>query len=470
MKDLLRKIKLREKTITAACRTPDGIEWTTFKVNTDGRELVEQSSMPLELPAGLADEALAERDLPDDVSEHVRGEVTVALRASELLTRTMVFPTGDENEVAEMIGFQMDKISPFPIDQLAMSHEILLKNEDSSEVLMAAAKRARIDAIGEMFEKKGVRIHSIDARVLGWIQLLRDADHLADSGCEILIIVDGVDFVLAVLNEGRPITFRSLPARLDDMSVIDELTHEIAYTLTTLDAEHELPAPKSFQFWSLGEVPAPLRSKLAEKCGVKVDYHDLADLPPLSEGMARRTLSEENHIELIPAEWIEHMKRQTLNKRFSIIAGGVAVVWVIVLLGFFSVFKARDMKLNAVRGDANAIAPMARQAEANQRKLKALRVYTDRSDSSLECLREVTRVLPVGDIEFVSYGYDKNKGVTLRGTGRDKSIVTDFFATLNKSDLFDGIRNESVNEKVTKGVRRAIFSVSLPLAEKEESK
>ena len=155
MKDLLRKIrKIREKTVTAVCRTPDGIEWTTLTISQDNTESVHQEHLPMEFPEDITPEELANLDLPD-LSEHIKGDVTVALRSSELLMRTMKFPTADPGEIADMVGFQVDKFSPFPIDQLAMAHETLAISEDSAQVLMAAAKRERIDAIGDSFETKG---------------------------------------------------------------------------------------------------------------------------------------------------------------------------------------------------------------------------------------------------------------------------------------------------------------------------
>jgi hypothetical protein len=446
------------------------MEWTSLSIKQDGTEPVAQNSMPLDLPDDLSAEHFSALELPDTLSEEIKGEVTVAIRSSELLMRTMKFPTSDPAEIADMVEFQVDKISPFPIDQLAIAHEILETAEDSAQVLMAAAKRESIDAIGDAFEKQKVRIHRIDARVLGWLQLMKESDNLHTSGCEILIIVDGIDFVLAILHNGLPIAFRSLRAQLDDMTVVDELTYEIGYTLTTLDTEYDLPAPGAIYFWSHGEKPNALLSKLSQKTEIQVHHHDLNTLPPLSEGMLQRTMQEGSRIELIPQEWVEHEKRRKLNIQFSIIAGSIAAVWLSVLLVFLSVFKVRDMKLESIQAEADAIAPAARQAAENQKKLKALKVYTDRSSSPLECLREVTRVLPAGDIEFISYNYTKEKGVSIRGTGRDQGIVTDFYASLDKSPLFDGIKNESVNDQTTKGVKRAVFSVTLPLAGQEEQK
>ncbi|MEI6891431.1 MAG: hypothetical protein V5783_04580 [Pontiella sp.] len=464
MKDLLNKIKkFREKVVTVVCRTPDGIEWTTLTTAQDKTELVHRETLSMKLPMNSTAEERARLELPD-MADHIQGEITVALRSSELLMRTMKFPTADPSEISDMVSFQVDKFSPFPIDQLAIAHEIRSVSDGTAQVLMAAAKRDRIDAIGDSFKTKGFHIHSIDARILGWLQLLKDEKKLSENGCEILVLADGIDFILVVLCNGLPITFRSLEVQIDDMTVVDELTHEMSYTLTMLDAEYDLPNPESVCFWSIEEVPAQLQSKLAKKCGLQVDYRSLGELPPLSEGILRRARSEEHHIELIPREWTEHQQRLKLRKQFTFIAGSIAAIWLLVLFIALSVFKVRDLQLASAQDDANAIAPLAQKAETNQRKLEALKMYTDRTDSPIECMREITQLLPAGDIEFLSYNYNKDKGITLRGSGRNKGLVTDFFVSLNTSDLFEGIKNESVTEKTTKGARRAYFSVTLPLA------
>ncbi|QBG46209.1 hypothetical protein EGM51_01870 [Verrucomicrobia bacterium S94] len=454
--------------MTAVCRTPDGIEWTSVKISQEGTEPVSQNRLDIDLPEALTAEQPETDEFPN-LSNHLKGEVTIALRASDLLMRTMEFPSADPAEVADMVGFQVDKISPFPIDLLAVSHETLSVGSDTSRVLMAAVRREQINRIGEVFEKYGTRIHSIDARILGWLDLLQHENRLTGSDCEMIIIADGIDFVLAVLHHGQPLTFRPLTGSPDDPDVIDELVYEFSYTLTTLDAEYDLPGPESIHFWTLERLPQPFLNKLAEKTGVQIENSTLPELPPLSEGILRRTLSGESRIELIPAEWLEQEKNRRMRKQFTILTGSIAAVWLSVLLIFLSIFKVRDMKLATIQKQADAIAPLAAQAVQNKNKLEKLKAASDRTYSSLECLREATRLLPAGDIEFVSYNYSKDKGVTLRGTGRDKSIITDFFATLNKSELFDGVRNESVTEKTTKGVRRAVFSVTLPLSRQEEN-
>jgi len=369
-----------------------------------------------------------------------------------------------------MVGFQIDKKSPFPSDQLAISHEVLQQTEESSLVLMVAAKRSCIDAIGDTFEEKGVRVHGIDARVFGWMGLLEDEGHVGGNDCEIFIVDDGIDFSLVVLASGIPAAFRMLDTKLVDTTTVDELATEISYTLTTLDTERDLPAPSAIQFWSLGDLAADIRAKLSKKSGLPVNHHSLASLPPLSEGIVRRTLDDKSHIELVPREWIEYERRKQLLRRFTLISSSIVAVWIFVLLVFFSIYKVRDIQLGRAEKRLAAIEPDARQSLENRQKLNALKVYTDRSDSALECLRELTQLLPPGNIEFVSYNYKKGKGVTLRGTASNDETVYDFFESLTESELFERLKDQSVNAKTIKGVRGAVFSVTLELPVEEEGK
>jgi hypothetical protein len=464
------KVPVRDKTITAACRTHGGIEWASLKIKQDGSESAQQGTIPAGTESGSLSEALASDDLPGNFSEVLQGDIHVSLPSSELLIRVVEFPTVDSEEIRAMVEFQIDKVSPFPSDQMAISHEILKQEEETSLVLMAASKRSGIDAIGDIFQEKGVHIHSIDARTLGWMQLLKDEGHIKTEGCHVYIIDDSIDFTLAVMCDGIPLAFRAFHAHTDEMEVIEELCREISYTITALDSEHELPDPASVQCWIQEDMPDAFFSKLREKSGLTVEAHDLNTLPPLSEGILRRSRSPGQRMELIPREWIDFKKRKALIRRFSMVAGSIAAILVVVLLVFFGIYKTRDIKLNRVQAEADDIAPKAQEAFQNRKKLQALRVYMDRSDSSLECLREVTRMLPDDDIEFVSFNYKKNKAVTLRGTAGNDDIAYDYFEKLNNSKLFSRLKDQSVTTKVTKGIRRAVFSANLELKSEEGGK
>jgi hypothetical protein len=403
-----------------------------------------------------------------DAAEQLPGDITIALRTSELLLRIMDLPSRDRKEIADMVGFQIDKISPFPQEHLAVSNEVLQEGEEASRILMAAAKRRGIDALGEAFEGRGVRIHSIDARILGWMRLLVDEGHVSEEACEIFIIDDGLDCSLAVVTSGIPVVIRMLDAREIDENTAEALVSEISYTLTTLETERNLPAPSAIQYWSRGALAADTRGRLSEKIGLPVHHHPLDSLPPLSEGILRRNTFLSNRVDLVPPEWIELHERRLMMRKFTKIAAGITLAWLAVMLVFHGVFKVRDVQMQRVEKRLAAIEPDARTALENRQKLNALKVYTDRTDSALECLREVTRLLPADDINFGSYNYKKGKGVTLRGTAEKDSSVYDFFEALTGSDLFEQLSDQSVNARIVRGVRNTVFSATLVLPAEED--
>lgn len=462
------KMLIRDKIITAACLTRGGIEWTTRKKKPEGTETVEQGNLPFATVEEGVGTAMVSVLLPDGIANKLKGDLTASIRTSELLMRTMEFPTADPAEIASMVGFQIDKISPFPLDEIAVSHEVLRTTENGALVLMVAAKRDCIDSIGDTFGEKNIHIHSIDARVLGWLNLIKSGKHISEAGCEILIIDDGIDYALTILLDGVPYAFRSLCASIADEEKADELAYEIGYTLTALDAERVLTAPGAVDYWSIDEPSTRMMDALRRKTGLPIRRNDLSTLPPLSEGIIERAAHSENRIELIPHEWIEHMQNKRLRKNFMIISSAIVATWILCLLVFFTIYQIRSTKLNGIKKEADAITPVAAKALENRRKLNALKLYADRSDSALECLRETTRLLPEGDIEFVSYNYSKEKGVTLRGTAGSDDVAYDYFAALNKSKLFERLKDQSVNRRITKGVQRAVYSVTLVLPSQEE--
>jgi len=462
-------VSIRDKIITAACLAPDALEWTSLNIKQEETEPAGHGSLPLERPEGEKfDAAMILAQLPDGVAEQLPGDLTVAIRTSELLMRTMEFPTADPAELSSMVGFQIDKVSPFPLDQLAVSHEILKPTESGTLVLIVAAKRDRIDEIGDVFQQKNLYIHSMDARVLGWLHLLENEGHLDGTGCEILIIDDGIDFALVFLSDGFPVSIRSLHAAISEDGIVDELTHEIGYTLTTLDAEHNLPAPSAIASWCHHKLSSDICDQLKEKSGLAIQCNDLAILPPLSNGIIARALRTENRLELIPSEWVEHEKNKRLRKKFTIISVAIVAVWLVFVLVFTAVYQTRNIKLNRIQKRADAIAPTAAKAFENREKLKALKIYTERSSSALACLREVTSLLPPGDIEFASFNYNQGKGVTIRGSAEADDSVYDFFNSLTDSPLFEQLKDQSVNTRNTRGVQRSVFSATLTLPSGED--
>jgi hypothetical protein len=460
-------MRKREKHITALCRTPTGIEWTTVKVTPDEVEPVCHDSLLVDLSDETPEHLFESIHLPDSISEKIKGDISVPIRTADLLMRVISLPTTDPDEIVSMLDLQVDKISPFPADQMAYSYEILKTQSENTLLLLAMAQRTKIDQLGDIFKEKGVFIHSIDSRDMGWLQLLNDAKKIDSDSCEIILIDDGIGFSLIIINKGIPLAFRTLHTETDGMTdALDEIVYEITYTLSTLAAEYDLEPATSIQYWTYNPIPTPMRAHLAEKSGLKINAHDLSILPPLSEGILRRTLKEQQRIELIPAEWSQLEQRKQIRKKAIQIGGKILALWLISLILFFAFYKVREHQLKQIRTESLKFSPLAAKALQDSEKLHTLTVYTDRSDSALECLREVVRMLPPGDIKLASFGYNKTKGVSIRGTANNDRLVDDYLIKLTKSKLFDRIKNQSSSRRQNK----TLFSASLTIAPREDRK
>ena len=461
-------MRIRDKIITAACLTKEGIEWTSLKTKQGKTERTEQGTLP------FSDEhregtTMATVHLPDEVAGKLEGDITASIRTSELIMRTMEFPSADPEEIASMVNFQIDRISPFPMDQLAVSHEILKTTDSGAMVLMAAAKRGCIDAIGETFKQRGITIHSIDARILGWLKLLKDEQQLPETGCQVLIVEDGVDFAMTILLDGVPLSIHALSASTEQSEEFARnLAEEISYTLIALDTEHALSTPESIEFWSLEEKPNQILYSLQKITGIPVHQHTLNQLPPLSVGIAKRARKKTDRMELIPREWIEHKKSTLLKKRMILGASVVACIWIAGLAVAFTLFKIRNDAYTKLHQEEQRYASRAMVALQNKQKLQRLKAHMDRSNSALECLLEATVSLPNGEIEFSSFRYDKNKSeVQLRGVAESGSTVDDYFIALTHSELFENLENQNSTTRTIRGARRSQYSVTLPLSGKE---
>jgi hypothetical protein len=257
---------------------------------------------------------------------------------------------------------------------------------------------------------------------------------------------------------------RPLYIDFNDQDAAEQLAFELTYSFQ----QHAIEIPNILSFWRYEPLSEMHQNQIQKTIGKTIQPHSISDMPALSVGLIERFISPQTTLNFIPASWIEQQKQRVIHKRFLKYTTIMAIIWLLLFALFFTIYSVRNAHLNRLLTEANEIAPAAKIAKENSEKLKALQLYTDRSQSSLECLRELTLLLPAGDIEFTSYNYSKSKGVTLRGTAINDDIVYEFFKKLASSPLFDELKNQSVNTRSSKGIQRAVFSVSLNLPNKGE--
>ena len=464
MKNLSLKIQHADKVITAICPTPEGVEWTTLKITGEGpeapthdQELLPDSSLSTE---GI----LTLENLPDRLRHSLAGDIIYALPSRSMCFETASFPTTDAEELLHMSQFQLDKKIPFPIDRMTCDCELLQQNDQESTVLMGSAQQAIIEQLS-CYSSKQLNLTTVDSRICGWLLLIPLPENATHAAQECLLIDDGFETHLVLRKNGLVQWIRPLYITLTDPDAAQEMAYELTYS----QQSHETEIPETLHLWTHQPLARDVQEKLEDQLQRKLSTHDLSSLSPLSTGLIKRSLENEHTLNFLPTHWREKQQQRVIYKTLKKSMGLIAAVWALLFAIFILLYVVRSSQLNQIAAEADSIAPAAQKARENSEKLDALKLYTDRSLSSLECLRELTLLLPAGDIEFTSYNYSKTKGISLRGTAINDDIVYEFFKKMAASDLFSELKNQSVNNRTSKGIQRTVFSVSLNLNANGES-
>ncbi|NOU36012.1 MAG: pilus assembly protein PilM [Kiritimatiellaceae bacterium] len=446
--------------------TDEIVEWAVLRRSRKGTEKIREGSLPV--PEGFFQQKnapLFPSEVLSGIRRNFRGVVTVSLPSSQLLMRILELPSTSAQELRSMVELQMDQISPFPVDQLTVSYEVLKQTENHSRVLAVAAQRKTVDTLGDLFKAQNVYIRSLDAEVLAWWSLLIAYGQVPCQGRVVLILEEHTEFSMIVVDDGVPVCFRSLELFHDftDETVMHEIVEEMHYTLLSLEAEYGHRDGCALEVWSETKFPEQLINLLKEHCGGSVNLHELNSIPPVSEGLALRTAERRlHHAELVPREWIELQRRNRLIKVGTIAAITVLSVWLAVITITGAVFSLQQASYNRVRKEAAKYEGPARAAQAAREEMLSLEKYADRSHSALECLREVSTALPDG-VEIASFTYKKGEAVSLRGSSAQAESVYDFFQKLGASGIFSGVKDQPVSTRTVKDKRVSTFSITAEL-------
>lgn len=467
------------------------LRWTVMRSAKGGAPVVSESrNTPLQLEAGDAPDmtALSEADSAALVPQlrtirgSVQGRATVALSSEHVLMRSVELPAVDPAELRSMVELQADKFSPFPTESAVTSYETVLQTETSSRVVMATAQRQNVEAVGSMFLQAGIIPRRMDVETLCWWRLITDAGAAVGPGCSIVILKDKAVCDLIVTMEGAPVIIRGLgkTGNLSD----EDICSELEYTLNSLENEHGVGQADSIRLWHWDEEPSTLVRMLREKFSSDVQSALFKSLPPLTEGMARRTLDESReNLDLSIPEWeagqrVVRLRKQLVNASIAAVA-----LWIALFGGFFALLQYDKKRVDPLEARAAELMKMEAREAAARDLLFAAKQYADIKYSAIACLREVVRLKPA-DLEFDKFVYKKalqrsrataqsgthrgntrtNGVVMVEGHAPAQNTILDFEKDLHSPPaLFTRVDLGKMTQTSTKGQNAFKFKMTLEL-------
>ncbi len=462
------------KSCTALFLQGEKVSWTTASFQK--KKLEAHHRMEQELPPPpSAQEAPVDRtaetgQLLRDHLQDKKSPVCLIVPTSRALLRVMNFPTVDPEELKGMIDLQVGKISPFPVDQLQVSMEILKQQDGISHVLIAAVRHSVIEESERILKEAHLKSVRIDIELLGWWQQLKEAKRVSTRGCQLFLLVEKKATGMILVCDGIPAVFRSLsPVGEHSWPVFaEELKDEIDYTLTSLEAEWGFFEDIEITLFHDPDYALETVSRaLEEHLACTVNIATLEEVGCETEGVARRTLAGDHTLlNLIPQEWTDKEALTLARLKVMRISAVLLIIWA-MLVGSSYVFSSnRSERAGKLAIQARELIEPAQKINLIQEKVEVLEQYTNRTYSALESLREISVLLPAS-VDLTSFSYRKNSEVSLRGLSRNaqSASIYDFFEALEKSELFASVEDQQLATRDFQSQRRAQFSVKVTFSE-----
>lgn len=431
--------------ITAIRWKGPSLDLTTIRPRKSGpAEIAGQRIVPLETKGALPEMGTPELSaLIKKACHGVQGKICLAIPTDQVLLRVMDLPAAEESELQGMVELQIDRVSPFPIETMAVTYEILHRSTSSFRVLIAAVRREIIEKTAATFDRAGLLPHWMDVELPGWLYLLKNAGRILDHGRQVILLVTGKTCEMIVIHNGLPVMLRFLGMHggLESADEIEEIVDEMSYTLTALETEWGVAEAAHLNIWSSSPLPPAMIESLAERSGLAVETAMIDELPPLSEGLARRAAEEGlfPHLNLVPAEWHQKEESRRAQRKLLVATGIFLLVWGIAMAAFHIGVAVKQKQIAGLEARAAKIKMAAAEVREIQKEVVALELYASRTRSALECLREVILLMPE-NMELTVFNYKKADNVFLTGQipgGADPIYA--FKAALDKSELFDEI-------------------------------
>jgi Tfp pilus assembly protein PilN len=421
------------------------IEWTRLHKGRDGWEL--DATAREALPEG---EDLLRRTAPlspeagTAIESSVRAmdgrHATLVLPGSSAIQRLVILPAVDPHELAGMVELQIDSLSPFPPETVAYSYDVLETRETDSRVLIAAIQKSVVEAIGGAFHQHKLQIDRITLSTLGWWDILRRRPDVVGAGRRVLLIAEKQSCELLVADSGVPVLFRShsLIEGLTPAEFAQDIGEETASAMTSLELEHGSQSIPEIVVWMAEDAPAELPAALTAAGGWQVKTEPLDSLGPLSEGVARREVDATGvRLDLVLDAWRVEENNRLIKRRLAAASAAALGVW---LLGIGAVLGWQEFhtrRLANLEAELATVKPAAQEVRDNRKRVQSLNLFGDITRSALECLREITTLMPEG-VELNQITFEKGKAIALSGEAPASQAVYDFKKALDGSALFYG--------------------------------
>lgn len=360
-------------------------------------------------------------------------QVVVALPLSRLLVRVLRLPVEVKDELLSAVALQMDKLSPFPGEELSVGCEVLSEGDEHLWVFAAAMPLVVSDELGSALNEARLHVVRTDVSALGWFRSLCGPLQLAQPGRRVVLMDPDAGWDLLVVDHGIPVLARGL-------GTVDEpaaLARDVMLSLFNAELEAGRAAVSEVLVISAQAPTDEWLAGLQDLLGLPVRHRALPSLDGGVEGVAVRT-GEGAALDLTPQAWRDEVREARTRKRVLTGVAVAAAVWALFMAVLFSGPLVYKQMTDRVRAASKAHAKAYKQVSDMRARVNLILSYMDRSYSPLEMLRMASGYLPQG-ITLTGFNFRRDDGVKITGEADLPTLVYDFKNAVTEDPLFESV-------------------------------
>jgi len=341
----------------------------------------------------------------------------------------------------------------------------LKTTETSCWVFIVTIQRDLVESVGMICQKAGLDVQRMDVEAMGWWRLLTDENVVLDKGRQVIILLESEGGVTVAVQDGIPVSFRAINSRagLSEEDYVSEIAGEMEALILAMDLEQGAQPVTCIDFLYRGMDPEPITTCLKKEFVQDMRVQSLDALPLLSEGLARRMLIPVFSVkasmaqsqgmgavvDLFPVEWRKAAASLRVKRHLVMALAVLVGVWIVAMIVLLGGYHLQQRRLKQFEARMAQLQKPADRVRLLQRQVRSFEQFLDRKRSALECLREISRLLPDG-VELKSFQFKTGHSVLLRGEALAVDPIYDFKQELDKSTLFKGIEMGSVQPQKRK--------------------
>jgi len=385
------------------------------------------------LSAVTLDELLAQTDLRNS-------RAVIAMSGTETWCQMLTLPTAEAAELETMLELKLDTVSPLASEESACGFLPLEKSEGATRLLLVVASKALVNERVAALNAAGITAETVTVDVLALFHwLLRRQRLPSDDKVHALLHVTEGALNLVFHTSGQPVIVRSMACEGDAGrdAVLEELRR------SWLAAELQSANTGRGRLVVVADTTAlrPLAEQFRDAWGTEAECLVEEAEAPLSALAA--SAQADGALNLLPKEWKQRRRSARLRQRLIRASIALGLIYLAGVAVFGAVLAIERAEQHRLATESARLQPQFVAARKLRDTLSAMQVQLDVKFSSLEVLREISKLMP-DSLKLTDFVFLKNQTVTLRGMTSAPEQATEFIGRMENSPMFSKVKTISM--------------------------